>query len=218
MIEIVAEKDNIESEAIRTGKKVHFFSMLELSSVKHEELPPELGKFKGRVVVQGNTGKDETGSAAIFADAAFSASHIEASKLCDATALLPNYGGDQSDAPGACTQALLYGDGRIDPVGIWITLPKWRHPASWSKYRNPVRRLRLALCGHPLAVYVDDFKLAEPATNLHAGWDLIRKSGIGLDPPTPYSQYLGCGQQARDVPQNVFDKRMSTIRPMLPTH
>eukprot|EP00959_Pyramimonas_sp_CCMP1952_P469706 9495410-Pyramimonas_sp.AAC.1 len=125
MIEPVAEKDDIESEAIRTGKKVHFFNMLELSSVKHEELLPKLRKFKGRVVVQGNTGTDETGLAAILRDAASSASQIEASKLCDATALLPNYGGEQSDAPGAYTQALLYGDGRIDPVDTWITLPKW---------------------------------------------------------------------------------------------
>eukprot|EP00959_Pyramimonas_sp_CCMP1952_P054906 1147670-Pyramimonas_sp.AAC.1 len=41
---------------------------------------------------------------------------------------------------------------------------------------------------------------------------------MDLDPPTPYSQYLGCGQQAYDVQQNVFDTRMSTIRPMLPAH
>eukprot|EP00959_Pyramimonas_sp_CCMP1952_P436962 9148936-Pyramimonas_sp.AAC.1 len=61
-------------------------------------------------------------------------------------------------------------------------------------------------------------EVAGPATNLHAGWDLIRKSGIDLDPLIPYSQYFGCGQQARDVPQNVFDERMSTIRPMLPSH
>eukprot|EP00959_Pyramimonas_sp_CCMP1952_P336874 7054055-Pyramimonas_sp.AAC.1 len=33
------------------------------------------------------TAKDESGLAAVFADAASSASHIEASKLCDATAL-----------------------------------------------------------------------------------------------------------------------------------
>eukprot|EP00959_Pyramimonas_sp_CCMP1952_P392511 8224851-Pyramimonas_sp.AAC.1 len=72
MIEIAAEKDEVESEAIRTGKKVHFFNSLEFSSVKHEELPSELRKFKGRVVVQGNTGRDETGLAAIFADAASS--------------------------------------------------------------------------------------------------------------------------------------------------
>eukprot|EP00959_Pyramimonas_sp_CCMP1952_P121577 2542275-Pyramimonas_sp.AAC.1 len=56
--------------------------------------------------------------------------------------------------------------------------------------------------GLRLSVYVDDFKLAGPAINLQAGWDHIRKSGTDLDPPTPYSQYLGCGQQAYDVPQN----------------
>eukprot|EP00959_Pyramimonas_sp_CCMP1952_P196006 4098367-Pyramimonas_sp.AAC.1 len=87
MLETVAEKADIESQAVRTGTK--------LSSVKHEELPPDLRQFKGRVVVQGNTGKYETGLAAIFADAASSASHIEASKLCDATALLPQYAGEQ---------------------------------------------------------------------------------------------------------------------------
>eukprot|EP00959_Pyramimonas_sp_CCMP1952_P035285 739184-Pyramimonas_sp.AAC.1 len=151
MIETVAEKEEVDSEAIRTGKKVHFFNILELSPGKHEELLPELRKFKGRVVVPGNTGQDETGLAAIFADAASSASRIEASKLGDATALLPHCGGEQSDAPGAYTQALLYGDGRIDPVDIWIILPKWRQPASWARYRNPVCRLRLALYGHPLA-------------------------------------------------------------------
>ena len=92
--------------------------------MKHEELPPEMQKFKGRVVVQGNTGKDESGLAAVFADAASSAPHIEASKLLDATALLPGNSGKQSDAPGAYTQAVLYGDGRIDPVDTWISLPK----------------------------------------------------------------------------------------------
>ena len=60
--------------------------------------------------------KDESGLAAVFADAASSASHIEASKLCDGVSLLPGYSGQQSDAPAAFTQALLYGDGRIDPV------------------------------------------------------------------------------------------------------
>eukprot|EP00959_Pyramimonas_sp_CCMP1952_P360395 7547109-Pyramimonas_sp.AAC.1 len=60
MRETVAEKGVVESEAIRTGKKVHFFNILELSSVKHEELPPELRKFNCRVVFQGNAGKDET--------------------------------------------------------------------------------------------------------------------------------------------------------------
>eukprot|EP00959_Pyramimonas_sp_CCMP1952_P103021 2154661-Pyramimonas_sp.AAC.1 len=65
--------------------------------------------------------KGEGGLAAVFADAASSASRIEASELCDATALLPGSGGQRSDAPGACAQALLYGDGRIDPADAWIS-------------------------------------------------------------------------------------------------
>eukprot|EP00959_Pyramimonas_sp_CCMP1952_P099661 2083514-Pyramimonas_sp.AAC.1 len=82
--------------------------------------------------------KDESGLAAVFADAASAASHIKASKLRDATALLPGNRGQQSDALGAYTQALLYGDGRIDPVDTWVILPKWRQPSSWAKYQNPV--------------------------------------------------------------------------------
>eukprot|EP00959_Pyramimonas_sp_CCMP1952_P149584 3129891-Pyramimonas_sp.AAC.1 len=95
--------------------------------------------------------KDESGWAAVFADAASSASHIEASKLCDATALLPGNGGEQSDVPGARTQALFYGDCRIDPAATWITSPNWRQSPSWAKYKNPACIVRLALYGHPLA-------------------------------------------------------------------
>ena len=91
---------------------------------KHSELA-HLGKskFKGRVVFQGNNVKDETGLAALFAEAASSASHIECSKLLDAVASLPHCHGQQSDAVSAYTQALLYGDGRIDNVDIWVELP-----------------------------------------------------------------------------------------------
>ncbi len=44
-----------------------------------------------------------------------------------------------------------------------------------------------------LSVYVDDFKLAGRTSNLAAGWKAIRKY-IELDPETPLSHYLGCGQ------------------------
>ena len=107
LVETVRECKDVEAEALRTGKKIHIARLLELSSAKHEELPPELQKYKGRVVVQGDNMKDETSLAAVFADASSSASHIEASKLCDAVALQPGCSGEQSDAPGAYTQAVL---------------------------------------------------------------------------------------------------------------
>eukprot|EP00959_Pyramimonas_sp_CCMP1952_P295708 6185008-Pyramimonas_sp.AAC.1 len=89
---------------------MHTSNILEFSCVKHAELPPEF-QDKGRVAAQGDMMNDESGLAAAFADAASSASHTEASKLCDAMALLPGNGGGQSDAAVACIQALLYGDG-----------------------------------------------------------------------------------------------------------
>ena len=92
--------------------------------MKHAELKPEFQRYKGRVVVQGDNMEDESGLSAVFADAASSASHIEASKLCDARAT----------PPGAYTQALLYDDDRINPVDTRITVPPERRPVSWSKY------------------------------------------------------------------------------------
>eukprot|EP00959_Pyramimonas_sp_CCMP1952_P237259 4958828-Pyramimonas_sp.AAC.1 len=60
--------------------------------------------------------------------------------------------------------------------------------------------------------------MAGPIDNLKKRWDLTRHSGIEVDPPTTCDHYLGCGQDTRKVPQDVFDKRMNTIRPMLPEH
>ena len=42
-----------------------------------------------------------------------------------------------------------------------------------------------------LVVYVDDFKLAGPASAINNGWELIRK-GIKIDDPSPLGMYLGC--------------------------
>ena len=85
---------------------------------KHSELA-HLGKskFKGRVVFQGNNLKDETGLAALFAEAASSASHIQCSKVLDAVSCLPGCAGQQSDAVSAYTQALLKG------TETWIVAP-----------------------------------------------------------------------------------------------
>ena len=94
---------------------------------------------------QGNNVMDETGLSAVFADVSSSAAHIESSKLLDTISMLPGCAGLQADATSAYTQALLYGDGRIDPVDTWVSLPPEQQPASWAKFKTPVCRLRLAL-------------------------------------------------------------------------
>ena len=42
-----------------------------------------------------------------------------------------------------------------------------------------------------LVVYVDDFKLAEPAGSLDKGWELIGKV-VEIDAPEPFGRYFGC--------------------------
>eukprot|EP00959_Pyramimonas_sp_CCMP1952_P000842 16805-Pyramimonas_sp.AAC.1 len=131
-----------------------------------------MSKFRGRVVFQGNSVKDESGLAALFAEAASSASHIEASKVIDAVPCLPGCSGQQSDAVSACTQALLYGDGRIVNVDAWVELPRDRWPKEWgNKCRRPVVQLRLALYGHPLSD-VSWERHCQKAL-FSAGWELI---------------------------------------------
>ena len=73
-------------------------------------------KAKARVVCQGNNVRDENGLWALFAEAASSASQIEASRMIDAISLLPTCSGSQADAVSAYTQAKLYGDGRVTKI------------------------------------------------------------------------------------------------------
>ena len=65
-----------------------------------------------------------------------------------------------------------------------------------------------------LSIYVDDFKLAGKAENLQKGWDLIRKA-IRLDDPTPFSDYLGCGQHNITLSPQEIDERLGSILPLL---
>ena len=58
--------------------------------------------------------------------------------------------------------------------------------------------------------------MAGPKGNLKAGWDLIRKGGIEIDPPTPRDHCLRYGQTSSEIPGKVFDERTGDIRPMLP--
>ena len=70
---------------------------------------------------------------------------LAASALFDLIGTMPGNIVEQSDAPQAYTQSLLGGE------PTWIFLPRSQWPPEWKGYKNPVCRLRLALCGHPLS-------------------------------------------------------------------
>ena len=95
----------VVADAKRDGQTMHFGTVFPLMVVKGQELPEghALRKYKGRVVFRGNDVRDEDNEHAIFNDGGYTASLMSASKACDATALLPNCSGEQSDAVAAYT-------------------------------------------------------------------------------------------------------------------
>ena len=78
---------------------------------------------------------------------------ISASKLCDATAMLPGCSGEQSDATSAYTQCKL-GTGMKGPyIVTWVEIPRSQWRPEWVKagMTRPVCQLRLSLYGHPMS-------------------------------------------------------------------
>ena len=112
-------------------------------------------KYKGRLVLRGDTVRDETGFYAVFSEQGTSASHIEAAKMMDALARFPGCSGENADASSAYTQvnmsevpALL---GKEYTAETWVRIPKHRRPASWNHIDDPVVPLKVNLYGHPCA-------------------------------------------------------------------
>jgi hypothetical protein len=68
---------------------------------------------------------------------------MSAGKAADAYGGLQGHATEQCDAEQAYIQSKLGGD------PTWVRLPRERWPASWSKMKDPVCPLILALYGHP---------------------------------------------------------------------
>ena len=67
-------------EARTSGAKVHFASMMDICHLKNAELEAKHQKFKGRVVLQGDIVKDDSGSYAVFTEQGASSSQMRAAK------------------------------------------------------------------------------------------------------------------------------------------
>ena len=62
-----------------------------------------------------------------------------------------------------------------------------------------------------LSVYVDDLKFAGKQYNLPTAWALMRSAGLILDEPTPFGDYLGCGQKPIEISREQARKRLEHI-------
>ena len=112
--------------------------------VKNEEIL-HLAKYKGRIVFQGNYIKDEEGIHQLFPDQGSGASVMAASRIMDAIELSPGCAGGQSDAPQAYCQAEFGFGMHVRPT--YVEIPHDMRPKSWSKFKDPVVPLKLALYG-----------------------------------------------------------------------
>ena len=67
-----------------------------------------------------------------------------------------------------------------------------------------------------LSIYVDDFNMVGVTQNLKAGWKTLTENGLGLDPPTPLSDYLGVGQKMIEMSPAEAELRIESVRDALP--
>ena len=83
----------------KNGQTVHLGRIFEACYEKGSELPPDdpCRKFKGRIVFQGNTVRDQDSDHALFAELGSSPASMEAAKLLDAFGSQPGFSKTQAD-------------------------------------------------------------------------------------------------------------------------
>ena len=125
--------------------KVHFALLMDICHVKKAELEKKHQNYKGRVVLQRDIVKDDSGSYAVFTEQGSSASQMTWMRTWTQAA----------DAVSAYTQVRMDAAAKLLKIpksecpDIWIRLPRHKWPKSWSSMEvDPLER---NLCGHPSA-------------------------------------------------------------------
>ena len=107
----------------RDKTKVHFATLMDICHLMNVELEPKLKKYKGRVVLRGDTVEDDSGAYAVFTEQGSSASQMTAFKAMDVIARLPDCDRQPADAVSALSQVKLEDAPRL------LKIPK----SEWSR-------------------------------------------------------------------------------------
>ena len=176
LTKVRSEKEVI-AEARNESRKVQFASLMDICHLKNAELEAKHQKYKGRVVLRGDTVKDDSGSYAVFTEQGSSASQMTAAEVMDIISRLPQCAGQAADAVSACTQVKMEDAPKLLKIptsecpDIWIRLPRRKWPKSWSSTEDPVVPLERNLYGHPLAGLLWERELEKIL--LKYGWDKV---------------------------------------------
>ena len=100
-------KKKMIDEARTSGIKAHFASLMDICHLKNAELEAKHQKYKGRIVLQGDIVKDDSGSYAVFTEQGSSASQMTAAKVMDIISRLPGCNGQAADAVSAFSQVKM---------------------------------------------------------------------------------------------------------------
>ena len=79
----VRSKSEMIDEARTSDVTVHFASLMEICHLTNAELEAKHQKYKGRIVLRGDTVKDDSGSYAVFTEQGSSAFQMTAAKIMD---------------------------------------------------------------------------------------------------------------------------------------
>ena len=138
----VWSKKEVIDEARTKGAKVH---LMDICHLKNAALVAKHQKYKGRVLLRGDTVKDDSGSYAVFTEQGSSASQMTAAKVMDypiqpARVLRTSIGCSTCLYPGKNEDApQLLKIPKSECPDIWICRPRHKWPKSWSEYGRPSR-------------------------------------------------------------------------------
>jgi len=143
----VCEVSDLKEWAKQKGEKVHIAEVMEVGSIKHDELGPTLAQHKGRLVFRGDATRDENGLPAKFRELHSQPASIQIVSLVLLYGMMESMVVHIADCKKAYLQAILR-----SPIATWVVLPFLCWLPGWEhKFKRPCVRLRRALYGHPEA-------------------------------------------------------------------
>ena len=132
-----------------------FVSLMDICHLKNAELEVKHQEYKGRVVLRGDTVKDDSGSYAVFTAQGPSASRMTAAKIMDFISRLPGCDGQAADAVSAYTQVKMEDAQKIienSKIGVSRHLDSsttTQMAKIMVRMEDPVVPLERNLYGHP---------------------------------------------------------------------
>ena len=118
---------------------------MDICHLKNAELEAKHQKYKSRVVLRGDTVKDDSGSYAAFTKQGSSASQMTAAKVMDIISRLPGCAGQAADAVSASTQVKMEDGHKFvqnSKIGVSRHLDSsttTQMAKSWSSFGRPSR-------------------------------------------------------------------------------